>query len=321
MAFWAGIDEAGYGPLLGPLVVAGTAFKMPDQPEEGQLWDLLSDAVSRTRSTADGRVVVNDSKEVYTPSRGIRALEEGVLAFLAQRGPLPTNMADLLDSVLPQNISPTDGMPWTENVGQIGLPLLTNPSAVASKADVLEKTLCRSGVKFLGARAVVVLPPEYNEVVARTRNKSQLLWQKCGLILQRVWRRCKGADSFVLIDRHGGRTHYLKQIRDAFPDCDVKVQKEEKEASVYTLSDRGQRMWVGFKQGGDQLALPAALGSMLAKYIREIYMRAFNEYWAGRDETLKPTAGYARDAKRFLEDIAHMIDQDNLDTSLLVRGR
>ncbi|MHC4591536.1 MAG: hypothetical protein ACYS8L_02445, partial [Planctomycetota bacterium] len=47
MVLWAGIDEAGYGPRLGPLVVAGTAFALEREPKEGILWETLRDAVSR----------------------------------------------------------------------------------------------------------------------------------------------------------------------------------------------------------------------------------------------------------------------------------
>ena len=46
MTIIAGIDEAGYGPLLGPMVVTITAFDVPDEKAKCSLWDLLNDAVS-----------------------------------------------------------------------------------------------------------------------------------------------------------------------------------------------------------------------------------------------------------------------------------
>lgn len=321
MVYWAGIDEAGYGPLLGPLVVAGTVFELEDRPCEGMLWETLEDAVTRSFGGADGRLVVNDSKEVYSPSRGIRALEEGVLSFLTLLESRPHRAGEFLSTVLPPRVHHTDGTPWSAEVDEMELPLETNASAVESKAAVLEEALQRNEVRFAGARAVVVLPEEYNEIVSRTRNKSRLLWQKCGLLLQRLWGRSEGTDSYVLVDRHGGRSHYHKLLRDAFPACEIMVQREEKEASVYRLTDRRRSMWLAFKKGGDRRAMPAALGSMLAKYTRELYMRAFNAYWATRLEGLKPTAGYAQDAHRFLEDIDELIREDGLDERRLIRGR
>jgi hypothetical protein len=43
---------------------------------------------------------------------------------------------------------------------------------------------------------------------------------------------------------------------------------------------------------------------MVAKYLRELSMHAFNAYWQSHVPHLKPTAGYPGDAKRFKLDIA-----------------
>ncbi len=46
-----------------------------------------------------------------------------------------------------------------------------------------------------------------------------------------------------------------------------------------------------------------AAASVVAKYLREACMAAFNRFWQGRRPDLKPTAGYPSDAKRFLAEI------------------
>src|SRR5258705_466674 len=56
----AGIDEVGYGPKLGPLVVAAAAFRVEDPSVN--LWDALASAVSDRRNTE--RLPVLDSKEL-----------------------------------------------------------------------------------------------------------------------------------------------------------------------------------------------------------------------------------------------------------------
>ena len=38
---------------------------------------------------------------------------------------------------------------------------------------------------------------------------------------------------------------------------------------------------------------------MASKYLRELAMRAFNDFWCTRVPGLAPTAGYPRDARRF----------------------
>jgi hypothetical protein len=43
---------------------------------------------------------------------------------------------------------------------------------------------------------------------------------------------------------------------------------------------------------------------MACKYLRELSMYAFNEFWRRHVPELKPTAGYPDDARRFRRDIA-----------------
>lgn len=319
MVLWAGMDEAGYGPLLGPLVITCTALRTNHVPAEGELWTTLDDAVSKSSSRADGRVVINDSKKVYSTSRGIRALEEGVLSFHAQRSEIPRSMDQFLAETLHSDVNPTDGTPWCDGIRQIDLPLRSNRSAIASRSHSLAKVLHQRDIVFQNLCSTVVLPSEYNSIVGRT-TKSQLLWQKCGLLLQDIWRKCGDSSCYVLIDRHGGRKHYRKQLTDVFPRMDIKILKEENNASLYLLKKADRKLWVAFKQKGDQLALPTALASMTAKYTREIYMHAFNNYWTGRVQDLSPTAGYAADAKRFISEIDGVIRRDGIRRSDLIRG-
>ena len=66
--------------------------------------------------------------------------------------------------------------------------------------------------------------------------------------------------------------------------------------------------------------VPAALASMASKYLRELAMRAFNEFWRRRVEGLHPTAGYPQDAKRFKADIAAAQTALGIDDDLLWRN-
>src|SRR5687767_1075926 len=86
----AGVDEAGYGPLLGPLVVGCCAFEVEGDalpPGEGEalpcLWKRLGRYVSRKRLRSGRKLHVNDSKIVYSPGVGLKELERSVLALAA----------------------------------------------------------------------------------------------------------------------------------------------------------------------------------------------------------------------------------------------
>ena len=320
MALWAGIDEAGYGPRLGPLVVAGTVFNVTKEPSDGTLWDLLGDAVARRARGSDGRLVVNDSKLVYSRSLGLRRLEEGVLAFLQTRADRPLRRADQVLALLGGGAGDALGA-WFRPTADLALPVASNASSLNSKASVLRQALRRAGVELLAARAAVVFPPEFNRLVARTRNKSLLLFQKCGLVLQEVWKHAGPDRSFVLVDKHGARKRYRRLLLDVFPHCRCDVMQEEAHRSVYRVSDGAQRsLVVIFQEGGDTRTLPTALASMTAKYVRELYMLAFNVYWQQRLTDLEPTAGYHGDAQRFLRDIAPALHTEKVDLSRLVRN-
>lgn len=324
MAVWAGIDEAGYGPPLGPLVVAGTAFRLKARPREGVLWDCLSDALTRHARGAADRLVVYDSKKVYSPSAGLKRLEEGVLSFLHVLsgngvGPAEGLLADLEGG---REVADPPA-PWFADTPRTTLPVSSNASAVLSKADDLARACRTGGVELLAMRAAVVFPAEFNRIVAHTRNKSLLLFQKTGLLLQEIWRQAGPGPSWVLVDRHGGRLRYRRLLRDAFADCSCDVVREDRAGSVYRITDAGDGervMHVAFKEKGDTLAVPTALASMTAKYVRELHMRTFNLYWQERQAGLKATAGYAADARRFLKDLAPTLKAEGIQPGRLVRA-
>ena len=60
---------------------------------------------------------------------------------------------------------------------------------------------------------------------------------------------------------------------------------------------------------------------MTAKYLRELSMRAFNEFWCARVPDLRPTAGYPYDARRFRKEIAAEQRELGIDDHVIWRNR
>ena len=75
MAYLVGVDEAGYGPNLGPLVIAATVWRVPESllTSDAALHDALAGVICQTASDADSqRLAIADSKKLYKPGGGPR---------------------------------------------------------------------------------------------------------------------------------------------------------------------------------------------------------------------------------------------------------
>ena len=81
----SGIDEAGYGPLLGPLVVGLSTLKVEEPISPAMPWKLLTPTVTRKKSKRG--LAIADSKLLHK-GEDLTPLESGVLAFIsAEKSP------------------------------------------------------------------------------------------------------------------------------------------------------------------------------------------------------------------------------------------
>src|SRR5262249_46529072 len=143
MPWLIGIDEAGYGPNLGPFVMTSVACRLPEGAASADLWELLRPAVRRPHEPADDRLLVEDSKVVYSPKDGLARLETGVLATVlcpAADGPFP--LSNCVERLAPAAATELAGEPWY--AGTTPLPL------TAALPDVL-RTARRFGEACNGA--------------------------------------------------------------------------------------------------------------------------------------------------------------------------
>ena len=60
---------------------------------------------------------------------------------------------------------------------------------------------------------------------------------------------------------------------------------------------------------------------MISKYVRELLMERMNDYLAGLDAGLQPTAGYWKDGLRFIEDLRSRLPGLRIDDRQLIRSR
>lgn len=323
----AGIDEAGLGPLLGPLCLGWSAVRVTHPSDDA--WTAWAPLVKRSlpRGKPAPHVVVADSKQVFARTAPGRArLERTALAFLAQRLPdatPPTTLEALLDAPLaplgPRGRSACRA-PW---LAATGLPLARHADAGGLElfAARLARHIKGSPVALVDAGLRIVPAEELNASYAQTHNKGTTVLALTFDVLAHLWEQFAEQGLEVVVDRQGGRAHYGSPLARRFPDAQVELLEERRGTSSYRLTGRSgsARMVVAFTERGEDHSFTTALGSCLAKFARETVMAAFNAHFHAQDPDLKPTAGYTTDGRRFLQDAAALVRV--LDKQLVVRDR
>jgi ribonuclease HII len=291
-----GTDEAGYGPNLGPLAIGLTAWRVEAAPEEAET--ALAAALEAAGSVAGGRLW-GDSKLIYRGGAGLDLLERGVLVALAlASGGRPARWAELAAAV---GINGGVALAEQAALDALGLPRHGSAADIPALAELVRGRLAALGVAAVAVRCRLVTPGEFNGLLDRGLNKSDILSAATLELAAAVAAAANAAEPVVLwCDRHGGRRRYAPQVARAFATPLIQPLEETAQRSRYRI---GPAWSIEFTVGGEA-RLPVAVASMTAKYLRELAMLAFNAHWGAVQPGLGPTAGYPVDATRWRQEAA-----------------
>ncbi|WP_145173308.1 hypothetical protein [Rubripirellula lacrimiformis] len=271
-------DEAGYGPKLGPLVVAATAWAIsseaaepsnpggrsksgtarsgatvvvePDAVNAGDDFDAAFAGLRQPVQIGKLKIKVDDSKAVFKPGGGLAVLHAVVSASHHWCGRQPTDMADLLTQIAADDLAAIQQTPWFSDLGdeaflateQTSAVIQSWQSAVPSAGTSAQVSASSPAATLHDVQARVLTAAEFNRRCQRGYNKADLLSETTiGLVRDMIARHGDGvAEIHVHCDRHGGRRYYSGVLQHVFPDAQVQVRTESKGISAYRMTlDRG----------------------------------------------------------------------------------
>ncbi|MBL9120458.1 MAG: hypothetical protein JNL80_11155 [Phycisphaerae bacterium] len=327
MLIYAGIDEAGYGPLLGPLCVACSVVAVegldPSRPDlrAPNLWERLKDAVCDSPSDKRKRIAIADSKRLKGAKEGkshpLRHLERGVLSAVATERTLPAT-DDELFAALGVTVGPPNESPWYASVTP--LPLALEADALAIAANRLRVAANGAAVRFARIACDALDGTQFNELAVRSQ-KSDMNFEMAMRHVNRIWSEHGQHHPRVVVDRHGGRMHYREPLQLFFTEASITIVAETDSLSRYRLEDRRGTITISFEVESESRHLPNALASMTAKFTRELFMERMNRFFRSHIAELKPTAGYVEDGRRYLKDITPTLRALGIASERLVRSR
>ena len=316
---FVGVDEAGYGPNIGPLVVSSTAFRGPAALDSLDWWDVLGSTVGRAKRS-QGRIVIDDSKAVLSAPSGRAALDRTVGSLLRLVSWPGGNLKRLVEFLTPSDGDHLCSEHWFTSEHE---STSSDECVETIDHEHLHDCFGHCSLAFEAPIVRVLFPGQFNERLNHVATKADV---ECQLILDLLARRLELLDDecqhvVITVDRLGGRRYYREMVETLAGDAFVFTIGEEPELSVYRFESGGRDVEIRFRVKGDSHSLPVAAASMFAKHLRERCMDGFNDYWCARIPGLVRTAGYPSDARRFLNAVEEMLAELDIPMSSFWRVR
>ena len=308
-----GIDEAGYGPNLGPLVICLTAWDVPSTPAKTDLAKLFSNVVDRQSNCEGTKLHVADSKLVNVGKNGFANLETSAVSLLRLAGIDTTSLKTIWQGLFGRQ---PDGetSPWFAD--DLKLPVRADESSLIAHVDRFHNCLDENEIQLASITSQIFPAAIFNTLLDQHDSKGVVLSKLTIELLGKSWDPKSSTPSLIIGDKHGGRNRYDELLADITGDEMIFRIEEGRVVSRYRVVNSEIR----FQTKGEQ-HLQVAAASIVAKYVRELSMIQFNRFWSQHCPNIKPTKGYPVDAKRFREDIRSVQQELKIEDRVLWRRR
>ncbi|MEO0257982.1 MAG: hypothetical protein ABIM31_02655 [candidate division WOR-3 bacterium] len=264
-----GIDENGYGPLLGPLVVTGVSME-------------VTGADPFSASEIQGYkfpLPLKDSKEIFRRSTASYKLGESVaLSLLNILFGSPRSLTQLLSAISVEAIE----------LKEYGIDDVELPAFGGYPNENLIRYLSVSSLRVMGVKSKIVMADLFNKLVTETDNKS-LVDFICFLELVQSF----NCDTYLL-GKIGGLIHYNKVFQHFGIHCEI--VKETFTISSYKINEN---RLLHFILNGDRRYLPIMFAGIIGKYLRELIMLGLSRA-LGYQDLIPFASGYHHDERTFL---------------------
>jgi ribonuclease HII len=297
MSNFLGIDENGYGPIMGPLVITGTCANK--NVKKGWPQD------------------IKDSKKIFVrDKKSYKTIEEISLAlFFLLYGYFPENPEEYIEKFssfkcpysFKNNIC-------TENIPQSFLWSIK--SDTYKTIDILDRFFKKNSINIIDIKSVILCPFEFNNLCTSKVKKDLINFLQFEKIIK--YFSDKSSTISILAGKIGGRNKYSQFLEETFPFWEYQVIQEKKEKSSYIFKNKDKKVNINFLKNVENQSFPACLSGIIGKYIREIIMTSINISLENKEFV----SGYReKKTKKLLKYILKQDYYKNIDINCIIRKK